>query len=88
MAGRIQFTRSAEKEFLRLPRDVQIRFASAFNLLEADPSRAKPGLDIKRLHGTRTTWRLRVGDYRGIYEREGEQLVFTRFDHRSRIYSV
>lgn len=85
---RVRFTRSAEKEFARLARSVQERFAAAIDALAENPTRARPGVDIKRLHGARSTWRLRVGHSRGIFEVEGEAVVFTRFGHRSRVYDV
>ncbi len=79
---------SAEKEFRRLPREVQRRFANAFEALTEEPTRARPGLDVKPLRGVKATWRLRVGDYRGIYEVEPGKVRFTRFGHRSNVYDV
>jgi len=62
----IFFKASAEKEFRRLPREIQRRFAKAFEALAQEPIRTRPGLDIKPLRGVKATWRLRVGDFRGI----------------------
>jgi len=31
-------------------------------------------------------WRLRIGSYRAIYEKEEGQLRFTRFGHRKDVY--
>lgn len=84
----VQLTRSAEKELSKLPREVTLRFAAAIDRLQEKPTRTRPGVDVKRLKGTRSAWRLRVGDYRGIYEVEGGQVVFTRFAHRSKMYRV
>jgi mRNA-degrading endonuclease RelE of RelBE toxin-antitoxin system len=90
MPGRfnVSFTRSAAKEFGRLPRSEQRRFAEAISMVEADPHRRRSGVDILRLSGGRNTWRLRVGRYRDIYEIEGGTVVFTRFGHRSSIYDT
>jgi mRNA interferase RelE/StbE len=82
----VLFTSSAEREFRRLPRDVQARFSDAFARLESDPRRRRPGCDLRMLSGVANAWRLRVGDYRGIYAVEGEEVVFTKFGHRRSVY--
>ena len=88
MAFQVEFKKSAEKEFARLPKDVIRRFVEAIERLSENPIRARSGVDIKRLHGTKTAWRLRIGDFRGIYEVVDGRLIFTRFAHRSKIYDV
>jgi mRNA interferase RelE/StbE len=82
----ILFTSSAEREFRRLPRDVQRRFSDAFALLESNPRERRPGCDVRMLSGVSNAWRLRVGDYRGIYGIEGDDVVFTKFGHRRSAY--
>ena len=82
---RILISRSAERELARLQQDVQKRFAKAFEQLGQDP-RPRPGLDVRPLRGMKGAWRLRVGSYRGIYEKEEGQLRFTRFGHRKDVY--
>ncbi|HEY6238936.1 MAG TPA: type II toxin-antitoxin system RelE/ParE family toxin, partial [Thermoplasmata archaeon] len=70
MAGiEVLLTKSAGKELERLPRSVQLRFAVAIELLRVDPDRPRPGLDIRPMKGLKGMWRLRVGEYRGIYQR-------------------
>lgn len=88
MPAEIFFKPSAEREFRHLPRDVQRRFAQAFELLAEEPTRPRPGLDVRPLRGVKGAWRLRVGDYRGIYEVAPGKVTFTRFGHRSNIYDV
>ncbi len=88
MPFRIEFKESAEKEFARLPKDVIRRFGEAIDDLARDPNHARAGVDIKKLHGTKATWRLRIGDYRGIYELIDDRVVFTRFAHRSKVYDA
>ena len=85
-AYEIDFTSSAEKAFRRLPQAVRHRFSAAFVLLGQDPRRRRPGCDVRRLSGAANAWRLRVGDYRGIYAIEESKIVFTRFGHRKDIY--
>jgi mRNA-degrading endonuclease RelE of RelBE toxin-antitoxin system len=82
----IRLTRSAEHEFERLDREVQERFSAAIGLLRENPGKPRPGLDVRPLRGLKGMWRLRVGDYRGIFQREGSTLTFTRFAHRSNVY--
>lgn len=82
----IEFTQSAEKAFRKLPRQVQRRFSAALQLLRQDPRRRRPGCDVRLLSGAANAWRLRVGDYRGIYAIEESKIVFTRFGHRGDIY--
>ena len=84
---RILIGRSAERELACLPREVQERFAKAFEELARDP-KPRPGLDVKPLRGMKGAWRLRVGSYRGIYELDGGQVRFTRFGHRSNVYLI
>lgn len=83
----VEFTASAEKEFRRLPREVQERFAKSIGLLERDPRRRRSGCDVRMLSGIANAWRLRVGDYRGIYAVDGPTVTFTRFGHRRKIYA-
>jgi len=80
------FKPSAEREFRRLPREIQRRFAKALESLAKDPTRPRPGLDVKPLRGVRGTWRLRIGHDRSIYDFEPGIVRFTRFGHRSTIY--
>jgi len=82
---RILISRSAERELARLPQDVQERSAKAFEQLGQDP-RPRPGLEVRPLRGMKGAWRLRIGSYRGIYEKEEGQLRFTRFGHRKDVY--
>lgn len=67
---------------------IQSRFARALDELAEEPTRPRPGLDVKPLRGVKDTWRPRVGDYRGIYEVEAGKVRFTRFGHRSNVYEV
>lgn len=78
---RVEVTQSAERELLRLPPEARARLVEAIDDL-AEGRRA----DVKKLRGTKATYRLRAGEYRGIYERVGEKAIFTRFAHRSRVY--
>jgi mRNA interferase RelE/StbE len=83
MRCRVILPRSVQKELDRLPDDVVKRILARLSRLEANPRPA----DVKKLKG-RDAWRIRVGDYRVIYEihdRELQVLVIT-VGHRREIY--
>lgn len=60
----ILIERSAEKDLRRLPEDVHQRVIEAILPLSANPR--PPG--SKKLVGGKNDWRIRVGDYRVIYD--------------------
>jgi mRNA interferase RelE/StbE len=43
--------------------------------------------DVKRLTNFTPEYRLRVGDYRVLFEIEGDRAIIYRIKHRSRAYS-
>jgi mRNA interferase RelE/StbE len=61
---RVVVERSAEKDLRRLPFDVRTRIADALRSLAKDP---RP-VGSRKLAGTKHDWRIRIGDYRVIYE--------------------
>ena len=61
---RVVVERAAEKDLRRLPLDVRFRVANALRSLANDP---RP-VGSRKLAGTKHDWRIRVGDYRVIYE--------------------
>jgi mRNA interferase RelE/StbE len=82
----IEFTRSAFKEFMRLDAAVRERIAESLEWLAAHPRSSV--LDIRKLRAPVPVFRLRVGDYRVVYELMGDRLVIlvVRVQHRSRVY--
>ena len=83
MRYRIILPKSVQKELDRLPDDVTYRILARLADLENNP---RPS-DVKKLKG-RNAWRIRVGDYRVIYEihdRELQILVIT-VGHRREVY--
>ena len=82
----IEFTRSALREFMRLDTAMRERIAESLEWLAGHPRSTV--LDIKKLHAPVPVFRLRVGDYRVVYESKGDRLVIlvVRVQHRSRVY--
>jgi mRNA interferase RelE/StbE len=81
-------------------RRYQIEYgATAFNDLDALPGKIRKQIlrkidrlvsglhgDIKRLHRADVAYRLRMGDYRILFDVEDEVIVIRRIGHRKRIY--
>ena len=83
MRYRVILSKSVQKELDRLPDDVVRRTLARLTQLETDPRPA----DVKKLKG-REAWRIRVGDYRVIYEIQDRQLqiLVITIGHRREIY--
>lgn len=81
---RVFVERSAEKDLRRLSLDVRTRVADALGGLASNPRPA----GSRKLAGTKHDWRLRVGDYRVIYEIADEIRVVRvyRVRHRRDVY--
>ena len=83
MKHQILMLRRAQRELENLPHPARLRVQNAIADLAENPH--PPG-SLKLTN--RDAWRLRVGDYRVIYEIENEQLIVTviRLGHRRDIY--
>lgn len=86
MTYRIEFRKSAAREFAALPKLVQQRIADLLKLLAVSPFSS--ALDIKKLKGADSLYRARTGDYRVVYEVEKAVLlvVVVKVGHRRDIY--
>ena len=71
----------AEKDLRALPRAVQERVAEKLRALREDLQG-----DVKRLTQFVPSYRLRVGDYRVLFEIENEAVVVYRILHRREAY--
>ncbi len=80
----IQFTSRAWRDFDGLDRAVQLRLRTHIDRLAANPIRA----GAKKLHGGEPYYRIRVGDYRVVYQVDGKQLVVivVKIGHRKEVY--
>jgi mRNA interferase RelE/StbE len=81
---RIVLARSAERELLSLPHNVEARVAVAIELLAQEP---RPS-GIKKLKGTADLWRIRVGDYRIVYRIDDRkrEIDISHIRHRKDVY--
>ncbi len=81
---RIEFTRSAEKDLRKIDKSKVAAIYHEVERLEADP---RPH-GVKKLAGADRTYRIRIGDYRVVYEIEDEVLLVLviRIAHRKDVY--
>ncbi len=80
----ILFAPSVERALRKLPTDAQRRIVRAVEALSDDP---RPD-GVKKLAGDENLWRIRVGDYRIVYEIHDRRLVvlILRVAHRKDVY--
>lgn len=85
-AYRIEFTKSAEKEFARLPARIRSKTTEALHLLSQNPYSEL--LKIKKLKGAEDLFRIRLGDYRVVYEIRNDRLIVLviKIGHRREVY--
>ena len=83
MRYRVILPKSAQKELDRLPDDIVNRVLARLAALETNP---RPP-DVKKLKG-RDGWRIRIGDYRVIYEIHDPalQVLVITVGHRRQVY--
>jgi mRNA interferase RelE/StbE len=76
--------RAAEKDLARLPSSIHDRIVAAIQALAANPR--PPG--CRKLTGSKNDWRIRIGDYRVLYE-IADQIRIVRVNrvrHRREVY--
>ena len=80
----VKFATSAAKEFRSLPLELKRRVGAVIDRLSEDPR--PPG--VRKLVGRERLYRIRVGQYRVVYEVDDkEQLIrVTRIRHRREVY--
>ena len=84
MSYRVEFTKAAARQLKKLAHPTRDRVLNAIEDLQDDP----------RPHGARklvcekSAWRIRIGDYRVIYDVFDEELIVTvvRAGHRREVY--
>jgi mRNA interferase RelE/StbE len=80
----IEFSKRASKQFQALPQSVQERLVSQIEALAENPRPPK----VKKLVGEENQYRIRVGDYRIVYQIQDQLLLILilKIGHRSEIY--
>lgn len=79
----VEFTESAQKELRKLPKSTALRILKAIDRLSADPRKGS----VRPMVGS-TSWRLRVGNYRVVYDIQDDKLIvlIVRVRHRRGAY--
>ncbi|HEX2644841.1 MAG TPA: type II toxin-antitoxin system RelE/ParE family toxin [Thermoanaerobaculia bacterium] len=80
----IEWKRSALKELKRLPREALTRILRSVEGLAENPFPS----GVKKLVGSDHTYRIRIGDYRVLYDVVGQRLIveIIRVGHRRDVY--
>ena len=83
MAYRLEFTAGATRQFRKLPKHIQTRLAPYISALANSPRPA----GAKKLKGTEG-YRIRVGDYRVLYEIQDNaaRILIVSVGHRREVY--
>jgi mRNA interferase RelE/StbE len=81
---RVFLERGAERDLRRLPARIHERVIAAIQLLSENP---RPS-GCRKLTGADRDWRVRVGDYRIVYEIDdaAKELRVNRVRHRREVY--
>ncbi len=81
---KVFFRPSADRALKKLPQDVQRRIVGEVAILAHDPRPA----GVVKLAGDENLWRIRVGNYRVVYEIHGHRLIVLvlRVAHRKDAY--
>ena len=84
MAYQLFIRRSAEKEIADIPKPIRSRVADKIHALSDEP---RPS-GCKKLSGEDRAWRIRIGDYRVVYEvNDAEKYIEIRVvAHRKDVY--
>ena len=79
----VEFTNSSLKELKKLPKPLTVRITKAIDKLSLNPRAGS----VRQMVGTKA-WRLRVGDYRVVYDINERKLVILiiRIRHRKDVY--
>jgi mRNA interferase RelE/StbE len=80
----ISLARSARKELEQLPGQITEKILVALEGLAGNP---RP-TGVKKLHGQKNLWRIRIGDYRVIYSIDdaSRKVDVAIIRHRSEVY--
>lgn len=82
----VEFTKSAKKEFDLLSKKIQDKVVEALSFLSQNPF--SEFLKFKKLKGADFLYRIRLGDYRIVYEIRSQILIVLviKIGHRRDVY--
>jgi mRNA interferase RelE/StbE len=83
MTYEVEFSKSAQKELKKFNPDIRLRITKAVYALVSNPRKG----NVRPMVGSKS-WRLRVGEYRIIYEISDKKLniLIIKVGHRRDIY--
>ena len=84
MGLRFVYDPRAEKELRAVPAADRVRIARRVEAYAADPGAAHH--DARRLTNFDPAWRLRIGDWRVLFDLEGDMMLVRRVLHRREAY--
>ena len=84
MALHVVFTRRAAKDLRSLPRDDRDRALDRITAFAAEPT--APHHDVIHLVGQSKGYRLRVGDWRVVFNVNADVIEVLRIGHRREVY--
>jgi mRNA interferase RelE/StbE len=81
---KVEFSKSATKQFRKLSPDIKKRVQAKINELAIEP---RPNR-VKKLQSDDRYYRIRIGDFRVVYEIKDDVLlvIVIRIKHRSEVY--
>ena len=83
MAWRVEFSSAAASELRQLIAEVRSRVATRIDALALDPHPR----GSKKLAGEQSGYRIRVGDYRVLYEIQQRRVILiVKVGHRGEVY--
>lgn len=85
---RVELMPQAIKDLKKLPKLEAKKVVSKINGLEARTPESRLTDDIKRLRNFSHGYRLRVGNYRVLFEIEGQTIIIYRVKHRQGSYAT
>lgn len=83
---KIRFKKSAEKEYLKLSKNIRERINEALLLLSYNPYSSL--LNIKKLKHKEKLYRVRIGNYRILYTVNNNvlEIIVIKIGHRKEVY--
>ena len=84
----IFFKKTFIKDFHNLPKDTKekVREICLFLFPKTNDLKNVKGLDIDKIPGFSNYYRIRIGNYRIGFEKQGNSIIFMRVLHRKDIY--